>query len=266
MKSATLAKIAVLARRFEAPAVAGTVLAGAIAMAGATPLAAQASFGGGIGFRGGVNLTDWIGDDAEEGERTTRLNFGATFQLLEIGPVSIVPEVYYARKGGEQDTTFSVNGQPVAFSPTFDLSYVEVPVLARVRLPRFGGDRFFPYVQGGPAFAWNLDCEVDFRESAGDGVPAQEGCGLLAGGEALEEEIRDYETGFVVGAGLDIEVIPGFGALNLDARLTQGLSRVIETDGGEEIDIRNRAFSLMLGYSFGFAPGRAGGPTDAFSP
>ena len=52
------------------------------------------------------------------------------------------------------------------------------------------------------------------------------------------------------------------GAINIDARLTRGLSRLAQ--GSDGPDIRNQAFSVMLGYSFGLpgslGAGAMGGP------
>jgi hypothetical protein len=73
-------------------------------------------------------------------------------------------------------------------------------------------------------------------------------------GENVEETIKDYEQGLILGGGLDFAVFSA-GAINIDARYTHGLSRLAE-DG----DIHNRALSVMLGYSFGLpVPAGLGG-------
>lgn len=55
-----------------------------------------------IGIRGGINLTDFVGDDAGETDSKAGLNLGASFRILNFGPVAIVPEVYYAQKGAKR--------------------------------------------------------------------------------------------------------------------------------------------------------------------
>jgi len=199
----------------------------------------------GIALRGGINLATFVGVDAPEGEPKPGLSLGASFQLINIGPVTIAPEVYYAQKGSIQNITAA------AMDPTqstlsqadleFTLAYVEIPLLAIVHLP-FGGKTFGPYLEGGPAFAWNLDCRVDL--SGAESI--EDTCDELFG-ENIEATLKDYELGFVVGLGTDIHLFGGMGALNLDARLTQGLSRL-----SEDSEIANQAFTLMLGYRFGF--------------
>lgn len=198
----------------------------------------------GFGLRGGLNLTNFVGDDAADDRTKTGLNLGGSFRLISLGPVAITPEVYYAQKGSVQDFTDPDQFPDPATEPelTFSLAYVEIPVLAQVRLP-FGGRTFRPYLQAGPAFAWNLDCEIDLSDAdsstASDCEDFQQ--------ENIESTIEDYEVGAVVGGGTDIVLPRGVGALTLDARLTQGLSRLTE-----ESEITNQAFTVMLGYSFGF--------------
>ena len=110
------------------------------------------------------------------------------------------------------------------------------------------GRRIFPYVQGGPAFAWRIDCGVTVDAASGSNTTS---CDDLQR-DNLEETFRDREQGLVLGAGVDVPVF-GIGAVNVDARFTRGLSRVAQGD-----DIRNRALSVMLGYSFGLSGRLAG--------
>lgn len=122
------------------------------------------------------------------------------------------------------------------------LDYVEIPLLARVDL---GGpaSTVVPYLVGGPAFGWQLNCGVSVSGSTGTSRPD---CDDLT--ESFGSTVRDYEMGFVVGGGLAVGVL-GIGAVTLDARFTRGLSKI---GGGEDaLNIRNQSFSLMLGYSFG---------------
>lgn len=201
----------------------------------------------GIGLRGGFNLADLVGDDAGDSESAVGLSAGASFQILSFGPVSIGPEVYYAQKKSESRNLQSPT-LPGTVASGFNLAYVEVPVLLKVRLPRFGGGRFIPHVHGGPVFGWNLDCDIDLVDQTAD---PEDTCASLLGGDA-QSTLDDYEQGVTVGAGLDVVVLPGHGALTLDLRTTQGLSDVIQRESGQDLEIKNRTFSAMLGYAFAF--------------
>lgn len=200
------------------------------------PAPAQAQFA----IKGGINVVDFFGDDVQEADRRPRLAGGAGFDVLSLGPLTLAPELYYAQKGAEQFQTRLMEQQPAEIS----LAYVEVPVLLRVALP-FGGQRFRPYLAGGPVFGWQLDCEV----TAGpDG--SQPECDQLMGGEAqLEETLRQYEQGLMFGAGVAVSLFRGIGAITLDGRYAQGLTRLSDAEGAPEI--QNRALAVLLGYRFG---------------
>ena len=198
--------------------------------AGVTPLPAQ------LGIRGGMNLTKFVGGDAGENEASTGLNLGASLPLLRIGPLSIVPEVYYSEKGSKQFDP--------ATATTFEygLNYIEVPVLAKLSFPLTR--MLSGYVTGGPAYAWNIDCTISATES---GTTNNLGdCGETF--SSFDTAMEKADRGVVIGGGLDFTV-RGLGALNLDARLVRGLARLRSGTAGS--DIRNQAFTLMLGYYIG---------------
>lgn len=200
------------------------ILAATIALTAATATQASAQ----LTLRGGVNLTTFVGGDAEDVESRKGLNLGAAIPLFHFGPVAIVPEIYYAQKGAEQPATGGV------LNPfEFRLDYIEVPVLARLN---FGSGSLRPYLQAGPSFAWQLDCSISL-DAVGTG---NDDCG-----QSLNDELKDYDQGIVFGGGIDFG-LAGIGALNLDARFERGLARI--TDNA---DLKNQAFTLMLGWQVG---------------
>jgi hypothetical protein len=208
---------------------------------------------GAQGFRlgGGVNLSDFFGDDAGATERKSGLDLGLSMPLLRLGPAQLRAEGYYRQKGARSVEEFqqaALAGESVAIG----IDYVEAPLLLRFDLPNLG-QTVFPYVEGGPAFAWRINCGVSFDAATDDG---QNQCDDLSG-ENIEETLKEYEQGLVLGGGVDVPVFR-IGSINIDARYTRGLSRLAETG-----EIRNRALSVMLGYSFGLPYG-FGGPGGAF--
>jgi hypothetical protein len=198
----------------------------------ATPAAAQ------LGIRGGVNLSKFVGEDAGS-ESMKGMNFGASLTLLSVGPVSIGPEVYYAKKGGEFDPATAT-----AESLEFELSYLEVPLLARFTFPL--GERLSMYVGGGPVYGWNLDCT--FSAATDPNAEARE-CGQQF--STFDTAMESADKGIVANVGLNLPVLGGFGGLHLDARLVRGLDRLIENDAEEGPDLKNQAITLMLGYYLG---------------
>jgi hypothetical protein len=204
----------------------------------ATPALAQ------FGIRGGMDLTRFVGSDAHNIESKAGLRMGGSYQLFTIGPIAIVPEFYYAQKGARQKE--SEPGVPLPVTLDFSLDYLEVPLLAKLYVPLAGVPQLRPYIAAGPAFAWNLSCEV--KMDGGDLASQVQDCRgeqFRSAGTAF----RSADRGVVVSGGLDLRVL-GFGAVNLDARFIQGLARLSE-GSGEGTDIRNQSFSLTLGYSFG---------------
>lgn len=229
------------------PTVLSTVAVLAAALLVPEPAHAQ------VGLRGGVNLTDWFGDDVESTDRKTGLSLGASFGLVSIGPVQLVAEAYYRQKGtGFALTDLETGETPPEELPEtveFGIDYLEVPVLARVNLPPLSNSLGM-YVIGGPAFAWRIDCGFETELSSGT---SGTNCDDLSS-ENLGETLENYDVGAAGGLGFDIALPGRVGALNLEARYTGGLKRI----GADGTDVKNRAFSLTLGYSFGM-PGSLGG-------
>jgi hypothetical protein len=126
----------------------------------------------------------------------------------------------------------------------FSLEYLEVPVLIKLSLPIRGARVLRPYLAAGPVYAWNLDCELTVE---GDPQAAVEDCRRKLGDDA-RTALRNADRGLAMSGGIDLSVL-GLGAVSLDARLVRGLARLTTGDGTQP-DLRNQAFSLMLGDSF----------------
>jgi hypothetical protein len=205
------------------------IIAALLIGAGAGPVEGQ------FGIRGGMNLSRFVGQDATDDGRTG-LNLGASIPLIRVSALSIVPEVYYAQKGG---TEVDASGHG---SFDFELNYIEVPILAKLRLPVPGARWLHAYVAGGPAYAWNLDCRVA-SDSELDAAARQ--CGEQF--QSFQTAMSSADRGVVFSGGLDFS-IAGLGGVNLDARLVRGLARLREEGS---TDVRNQSVSLMLGYYLG---------------
>jgi hypothetical protein len=203
------------------------------------PAAAQ------FGFKGGMNLTKFVGDDAaDDAEAEAGLKLGASLQFLRLGPLAIGPEVYYAQRNGQQKP--STSGTPgVPSLADFSMDYIEVPLLATLAFPIPGARMLRPYVQGGPVYAWQLNCEVSLQNLSGQDGPDQK-CEETQFQNA-RTAMKSADKGIIFGGGLGISV-GSVGSVNLDARFIRGLDRLTEDASGA--DIKNQAFSLMLGYSF----------------
>lgn len=207
-----------------------------------------------IGLRGGINLSTFVGEDVSETEDLMGLNAGLSFSIINIGPVSLVPEIYYAEKGTRFTEQLRELQNPDPnnsdFDPNyeleFNLAYVEIPVLAKVRLPFLSTKVIHPYIAGGPVFGFRLDCSISFTGNSAEQEIQ----------DCADENLSDLETtfnesdrGYVLVSGIDFQ-IPLLGTVTLDGRYYRGLSRLIEN--GENDDLYNQNFTLMLGYTMGF--------------
>jgi hypothetical protein len=204
----------------------------------------------GFALRGGVNLSRFVGGDADA-QSKSGLNLGGAMHVFGVGPVELWVEGYYRQKGGERlDLESAATAGTTPF--TVGLEYVEIPVLLRLNLPTLG-EKVRPYLQGGPAFGWRMDCSVSVSGTSPNGLTPD--CDSLLGG-GLEETLKDYEQGIVLGGGVDFDILGRLGSVNLDARLTRGLSRLATAGAGD--GLKNQSFSLMLGYALnpsGLMPG-----------
>lgn len=214
-------------------------VAALVAITLATPAAGQ------LGLRGGMNLSKFVGGDATNTQTTKRLNAGGSFSLIHIGPVSLVPEVYYSQKGARElaSTLTNPGTTPSTVGTTvFGLDYIEIPVLAKISFPL--ARLLNGYVTGGPAYAWNVDCSIQVTDAGA--TPPSNDCSQTFG--SFKSAMQKADLGAVAGGGLDF-IIPGLGGLNLDARLVRGLKRL--TSGTSGADVKNSTVSLMLGYYLG---------------
>ncbi len=204
-----------------------------------TPKAAEAQFG----VRGGVSLSSLFGGDVTQADTRQGLTGGFSTTLFSVGPVSVGPELHYVQKGS---ALTQLNPEAMESFQEFGLDYVEVPVMLRLGIPLpFGDDGIRGYAEGGPAFAWRVNCTI--TPEAG-GVALSDECAFAQFQDA-ESVVESADRGAVVGGGLVVELPVVGGFVTLDGRLVRGLTRL---EAGEDgLQVRNRALSLTLGYDIG---------------
>jgi hypothetical protein len=202
-------------------------------VAGAAQLPAQDIT---IGIKGGIIITDLAVDDpTDPSDLDTRTSF-AVGPFLELGisdVFSIQPEVLYTQKGAK-DTEDGVD-------LTIKLNYIEVPVLLKARLSP-AGSAVRPSVYAGPVVAFESKCEV---EGSDGGVSVTLDC---VDEDGLGLETKSVDFGVALGAGISIPA--GSVIVVGDARYTLGLSDINDTAGLEEVEIKNRTWSVFLGVGF----------------
>lgn len=121
---------------------------------------------------------------------------------------------------------------------TLRLSYLELPVLAKLRLPTEG--RFPPSVFAGPLFGVNLTSEskTELRSSL-DGIEDET--------ETEDVDTVDTEFGAVIGGEVAYVLSQGH-TVSLDVRYSTGLTDVSPDD--VDVAIQNEVFSIGVDYAF----------------
>lgn len=166
-----------------------------------------------------------------------RLSYGAGFAAyLKLyqkrwGHLGVQPEFLWVRRATRTEFDNGVLGS------RYRLDSLELPFLARASYSL--SDRAALYAVGGPRLGYQLDAKrTDINGNVQD-----------------LNDLRKVELGASIGVGGAIDLTPRF-SLILEGRYDQGLFDIADAD--EEVDLRHRAFLLMLGVSMGVgSPPRA---------
>lgn len=203
----------------------------AVGALGTAPLAGQT-----LGVRGGVSIATWGGSDApDEASSRTALNVGANVTFPVAPNLGIQVGGVYAQKGA----TFTETDPDVGtVEATAKFDYIEVPVLLRIAVPTAG--TISPHFVVGGAVAFEAGCEV---EGSAAGITVTFDCSDFG----LDTKSIDF--GGVAGAGLSVGTA-GPLSITLDVLYNLGLSSFVD-DSTEDVDVKNRAFSILAGVSFG---------------
>jgi len=185
-----------------------------------------------IGLKGGLNAANLYGDYPED--KGTRTGFCLGGYIALSNPdvrFAIHIEFLLTQKGSHYITQ--------ARDEEYSLTYLEVPIFAKVTLRKKGG--FKPFVFIGPYLAIKLNdkyrSEYEWR---GEAISVIEAESLFG---------RKLDIGAILGAGVDfpINFIPG--KLTIELRFISGM-RSLKVDEYGILKTYNKVASLMLGYSF----------------
>jgi opacity protein-like surface antigen len=162
--------------------------------------------------------------------RAARMHFGVESDLL------------FVRRGAEVESAGVIIN-------TFQLSYLEIPVLGRALLPLSGPVE--PYIVAGPRFGLLLSSEsIDFNGNVRDESDAT----------------HTFDFGFSAGAGAAVQV-GSRTTLTIEGRYDQSLMNRIDFHSEEVTnDQRHRAFFLLLGVSMGIGGAAAASAKASHAP
>lgn len=190
-------------------------LALALSLFAARPVAAQ--YTGAI--KVGGTVTNLSGDTNTPLDPRAGLAAGVSIGYDFGNGFLFQPEILYVRKGAYTNTFIeSFDGEMITRIPVrarFDLSYLEVPLLA---VYRFEGRNLEPRLFAGPYLAYKLNARVDIRPLEGGG-PSQ---------SDQDDSAQDFDYGGIVGIGTDFFVSGE--RLSIEARAVFGQGNVREAE------------------------------------
>ncbi len=177
----------------------------------------------GLGIEGGINLSNINVTPNFNTNSRTGLMVGGYAEIGLSDIVYIRPGLRYVMKG------FSSSGNGVTF--TDRLSYLEIPLLLKVRLPLA---KVKPYFMAGPT----LGIQLSANEEATNGVQTQEG-----DASAVFETV---DFGLFFGSGMDFKVAANT-EMFFGAGYSLGLSNIAKIAG---VTAKNSGIQFMGGVKF----------------
>ena len=186
-----------------------------------------------VGARTGFMLANIHGDLPDLANPDNKLGFqGGGFVEYAPGPVAVALELTYVQKGArfEGSTTDDQGNFVGRFDSRLQLSYVEIPVLARVSLPLMGSME--PYAVLGPTFGIALGAKF---ESDAPGFTEQD----------LGDDLKSPDVGGTVGLGARLG--HGLYRVAVETRYSTGFSDLWDISGN--LDSINHGFGLTVGVA-----------------
>lgn len=206
----------------------------AIAAFSSSALMAQGAMERAIGVKGGLNVAKLAGDNSEGAEWRYAGVFGAfvCFRLNDV--LAIQPEALISMKGTQQSALVDFGGGLERVDATLKLTYLEIPVIAKVYVPT--QIEMKPYIYAGLAFGIKMGSRERFEALGGLSV------------EQDREHTTGADLGMVVGAGFDYKA--GSGSALFDLRYEAGFVSI--DNSPQELDLRNSVVSFVIGYGLPF--------------
>ena len=173
-----------------------------------------------VGVKGGVNVADVdLSADGDGPPFDSRIGLvaGGFVRMPIASWLAVQAEGLYAEKGARIEES--------GVTAKLILNYVEVPVLARVRLGRVF------YATAGPSMAFLVQAKVRTRFSG-----ATEDIDV-------SDEVQSFDFGLAMGGGVEL------GRLIVDGRYTLGL-RDTDKDTTDATTTKNRTISFTAGFRF----------------
>jgi hypothetical protein len=207
----------------------GLWLCGVISVLSLSGLHAQSSPR--VGFKGGLNLSNLYVNDVDDENARIGWHAGIYTQLLSTEAFAIQPEINYSTKGtGVTYARVGSNSVMFDHDQKFNLSYIDIPVLAVFKLGRAAEIHAGPY--------WSYLVRAEIKNN--DGNPDNQF-------DTIDRKNFDnWDYGLVGGIGFNL----GKGA-QLGARYNYGLNKIAQTAAAKAVlgNAKNQVAQLYLAFN-----------------
>jgi hypothetical protein len=185
-----------------------------------------------FGITGGVNFSNFYGEDAKERDTRTGLSVGLFIDNDSDG-WGFNPQLLYSMKGAKQSSSeTSMGGVVTEYELTSKYDYIEIPLLIRYVIPMTGNVE--PVLHAGPY--------VGYLASSRNKVSVTESGRTYD----IEKEIKKQfgvDAGLRLGAGVKIQLAEHQIGLSVDYSF--GFFNL-----NDYTEAKNSCFSIMAAYSF----------------
>lgn len=161
------------------------------------------------GIKGGLNLSNLIVDDVTDRHGRVGFHVGVYGQLFPSNAFTIQPEINYSTKGNRIVKEYGTIDQET----TFNLSYIDVPVLAVFKLGKVAE------IHAGPYWAYMVGANVDFDGDLSNTFK-----------QVDRDNFDKWDYGLVGGLSFNL----GKGA-QLGARYNYGLNEIAKSEGAKKL-------------------------------
>ena len=184
-----------------------------------------------VGAEVGYSRADLIGEDSDLVASRQGAITGVYLHLPIAPMLSVRPELLFSLRGGQ--TLALVSGSSDIADVDIELAYLELPLLARLSLPR---GRVRPAIFGGPSLALQIGC--DLRIAVGADTTR------FTCGQDEVSQVREWDFAWVAGGALELHYPRT--TLSLQGRYTAGFRSIFEGT----VDLRNRGVAVLFGLTF----------------
>lgn len=179
------------------------------------------------GIKGGLNLSNLYVNQADDDKARIGWHAGFYGQLFATEGFAIQPEVNFSTKG---TGVTRIDANSARYESKFNLSYIDIPVLAVFKLGRFAE------IHAGAYWAYLLGAEIKNNDRNPDNEFTT----------VARDNFDDWDYGLVGGIGFNL----GEGA-QLGVRYNYGLNEIAESAGARRLfgDSKNQVAQVFLAFN-----------------